>query len=95
MIHSSNNDYFSVDAVIYHTKHILARYSNYRFISFEFTEKNKNTEKQKEINAFFFPLYIYLLNGFCKPICTMWNYKSWCAWNCSVLIIKEVLLLEK
>lgn len=40
-------------------------------------------------------LYIYLLNGFCKPICTMWNYKSRCAWNCSVLIIEEVLLLEK
>ena len=38
---------------------------------------------------------INLLNRFSKSISTMWHHKSWGTWNCSIFIIKKMLLLKK
>lgn len=38
--------------------------------------------------------FINLLNCLSKSISTMWHHKSWGTWNCSVFIIKKMLLLK-
>ena len=38
---------------------------------------------------------INLLNCFSKSISTMWHHESWGTWNCSIFIIKKMLLLKK